>query len=151
MKDTESGNCDCAWTWNFSESVSAFWGNLKRFEIDKWFNATKALSNSLRCSTVLYTHSSSLPRFICMWIYILIAFVRVLPITKVNKCKSWQRAGNAGVETAAAIVDRNREVCERMCHSNMIHSAYILMQAGKHLSCFCVWFGVISEFSICYK
>lgn len=100
-----------------------------------------------------YTHTSSLPRFTSTWIYILIAVVGVLPIMKVNKCKSRQRAGNSGVETAAAIADRNREVCERMCRSNMIHSTYILMQTGKHLSgiCVCAYDWNDLEFSLCYK
>lgn len=71
---------------------------------------------------------------------------------KVNKCKSRQRAGKGGVERAAAIADRNREVCEMMCHSNMIHSAYILMQTGKTSPLLlCVYDWSDSELRICYK
>lgn len=95
-----------------------------------------------------YSHTSGLPRFTSTWIYILIAVVGVLLIMKVNKCKSRQRAGNSGVNTAATVADRNREVCERICSSNMIHSAYILMLTEKRLAFVCVYDWSDSEFSI---
>lgn len=59
-----------------------------------------------------YTHTSSEPCFISTRIDIPIAVVGVLPNAKVNECKSRQRAGNSGVETAAALADLNREVFE---------------------------------------
>lgn len=71
-----------------------------------------------------YTHISSEPFFISTRIYIPIAVVGVSPITKVNKCNSRQRAGDSGVETAAALADRNREVFESMCHLNVISFSF---------------------------
>lgn len=120
MKETKIITCDCAWTRNFWESVSRLMKSQKAWD---WQEIQPKRFEMAYSAPLCYSHTSGLPRFTSTWIYILIAVVGVLLIMKVNKCKSRQRAGNSGMKKAAAIADRNREVCERMCNSNMIHAA----------------------------